>query len=178
MLWFMGSQRVGHDWATELNWLCWFLLYMNMNQPQPYVPSLLNLPPHPTPLGCQRAQGWVPCVTQQTPTGSLFYTWQCICFHATLLIRLTLSFPHCVHSLFSMSGTAFLPRKQAHQYHPSRFCTPALILQYLPFSFWLSSLCTIGCRFIYLKCVLFYSCNIPLYIGTTVSVSIHLSVDI
>ena len=19
-LWFMGSQRVGHDWATELNW--------------------------------------------------------------------------------------------------------------------------------------------------------------
>ena len=21
MLWFMGSQRVGHDWATELNWL-------------------------------------------------------------------------------------------------------------------------------------------------------------
>ena len=21
MLWFMGSQRVGHDWATELNWI-------------------------------------------------------------------------------------------------------------------------------------------------------------
>ena len=21
VLWFMGSQRVGHDWATELNWL-------------------------------------------------------------------------------------------------------------------------------------------------------------
>ena len=20
MLWFMGLQRVGHDWATELNW--------------------------------------------------------------------------------------------------------------------------------------------------------------
>ena len=20
VLWFMGSQRVGHDWATELNW--------------------------------------------------------------------------------------------------------------------------------------------------------------
>ena len=19
-LWFMGSQRIGHDWATELNW--------------------------------------------------------------------------------------------------------------------------------------------------------------
>ena len=21
VLWFMGSQRVGHDWATELNWI-------------------------------------------------------------------------------------------------------------------------------------------------------------
>ena len=20
LLWFMGSQRVGHDWAAELNW--------------------------------------------------------------------------------------------------------------------------------------------------------------
>ena len=24
MLVFMGSQRVGHDWATELNWLNWY----------------------------------------------------------------------------------------------------------------------------------------------------------
>ena len=25
VLWFMGSQRVGHDWTTELNWiLCFF----------------------------------------------------------------------------------------------------------------------------------------------------------
>ena len=24
MLWFMGSQRVGHDWATELNWIFLF----------------------------------------------------------------------------------------------------------------------------------------------------------
>ena len=23
MLWFMGLQRVGHDWATELNWTEW-----------------------------------------------------------------------------------------------------------------------------------------------------------
>ena len=28
MLWFMGSQRVRHDWATELNW------YKNCNQGQ------------------------------------------------------------------------------------------------------------------------------------------------
>jgi len=25
MLWFMGSQRVGHDWATELNWTDWLM---------------------------------------------------------------------------------------------------------------------------------------------------------
>ena len=24
VLWFMGSQRVGHDWVTELNWTNWF----------------------------------------------------------------------------------------------------------------------------------------------------------
>ena len=23
VLWFMGLQRVGHDWATELNWSCY-----------------------------------------------------------------------------------------------------------------------------------------------------------
>ena len=22
MLWFMGSQKFGHDWVTELNWMC------------------------------------------------------------------------------------------------------------------------------------------------------------
>ena len=25
VLWFMGSQRVGHDWETELNWLNWIM---------------------------------------------------------------------------------------------------------------------------------------------------------
>ena len=26
MLWFMGSQRVRHDWATELNWTDWIIV--------------------------------------------------------------------------------------------------------------------------------------------------------
>ena len=26
VLWFMGSQRVGHDWATELNWVSWVVI--------------------------------------------------------------------------------------------------------------------------------------------------------
>ena len=44
MLQFMGSQRVGHDWATELNWtdslftmLCLFLLYSKMTQLNIYI---------------------------------------------------------------------------------------------------------------------------------------------
>ena len=28
MLRFMGSQRVGHDWATELNWTEWLIQYI------------------------------------------------------------------------------------------------------------------------------------------------------
>ena len=34
MLWFMGSQRVGHDWATELNWTE-LKQYMSLSLPKP-----------------------------------------------------------------------------------------------------------------------------------------------
>ena len=30
---FMGSQRDGHDWATELNWICWTLLRASQAKP-------------------------------------------------------------------------------------------------------------------------------------------------
>ena len=30
VLWFMGSQRVGHDWATELNWTEYALTFSSM----------------------------------------------------------------------------------------------------------------------------------------------------
>ena len=40
--------------------------------------------------------------------------------------------------------------EQAHQYHPSRFHIYAFLMWYLFFSFWLTSLCIIGSRFIYL----------------------------
>ena len=35
ILWFMGSQRVGHNWATELNWtdLNWIVAYMYNRNP-------------------------------------------------------------------------------------------------------------------------------------------------
>ena len=67
MLQCMGSQRVGHDWATELNWTVSSLLSL---------PLTLQCPYHP----CRSSQitGWIPCVTGQLSTSYLFYTWQCI----------------------------------------------------------------------------------------------------
>ena len=32
MLWFMGSQRVGHDWATELNWTDTYTIIENKTE--------------------------------------------------------------------------------------------------------------------------------------------------
>ena len=59
--------------------LCWFLLYINMNQPQvlcicplPLEP-LSHLSAHPTPLGCHRAPGGASRVTPQILTGYLFH---------------------------------------------------------------------------------------------------------
>ena len=58
--------------------LCWFLPHTSVNQPQVDINSLplespSHLPPHPTPLCCRRALGGGPRVTQQIPTGCLFY---------------------------------------------------------------------------------------------------------
>ena len=50
--------------------LCWFMPYINMNQPQVYT--------CPTPLGCQRAPGFELPVIEQIPIGCLFYIWSCI----------------------------------------------------------------------------------------------------
>ena len=45
MLWSMGSQRVGHDWATELNWIFHSV----------YVPHL------PYPFNCRRTSRLLLC---------------------------------------------------------------------------------------------------------------------
>ena len=91
----------------------------------PSQASLLS--PNPTPLGHHRASGWAPCVIQQLLTSYIFYTRQCIYVDATFSIRTTLSFPHCVHKAVSTSASPFLPCKQVHQYHFSRFHLYALV---------------------------------------------------
>ena len=42
VLWFMGSQRVGHDWETELNWIQYFYLIYTHIQVLPT--SIFNWP--------------------------------------------------------------------------------------------------------------------------------------
>ena len=47
-----------------------------------YIPSVLGLPHHPTPLGHHRAPSWAPWARKQLPTSYLFYTRWCI--HVTV----------------------------------------------------------------------------------------------
>ena len=35
MLWFMGSKRVGHDWATELNWISACIAFLGLHNKVP-----------------------------------------------------------------------------------------------------------------------------------------------
>ena len=37
MLWSVGSQRIGHNWATELNWFLW-LIDLTFQVPMKYCP--------------------------------------------------------------------------------------------------------------------------------------------
>ena len=104
--------------------LCWFLPYMNVNQPQVYrCPLPFEPPPNPIPL--------LEVVTEHQVELSVLYSNAplAICFMCSnvsvsmLLSQLVLpSLPHTVStSLFSMSVTLFLPCTQAHQYHLSKF---------------------------------------------------------
>ena len=102
---------------------------------------------------------------------------------ANLLIFPTLSFPHCAHKfVLYVCLSLFLPCKSVHQYHFSRFHTYVEIWHLL-FSFWLTSLCMTNSRFVHLTTsdyfVPFYGWVIRIiYIYTTTSLSIHISVNI
>ena len=75
-----------------------------------HVPSLFNLPRHPTPLGWYR----VPVEFPETYSNShwLFYIYGNVSVHVTLFIHLTLSSPLSMTiSLFFMSVSPLLPWK-------------------------------------------------------------------
>ena len=120
--------------------------HINMNRP--WVPICAPSPPgccYTTPL-------WVPRVTQPLPTGSLPYTWKCKlpCYslHTSHLFPPPQPLCPCVSSLClllhccpvnNFTGTSSLD--------PIYIC---ISICYLSFSFWLTSLCIKGSRFIYL----------------------------
>ena len=134
------------------------------------IPSLLHLPPphpHPTPRGPHGALSWAPC-SSSFPLA--------VCFtHGKVYISvllLTLSF----HPLLPL----LCP--QVHSLHLRLYI--CVSIWYLFFSFWLSSLCITGSRFVHLNSTdsnSFLSvANIPLCIRPIwiCSLSIHVLMDI
>ena len=71
VLWFMGSQRDGHDWVTELNW--------HKSAMGVHVSLILNPPPISLPIPSLRVipvhQLWVPCFLHWAWTNDLFHIW-------------------------------------------------------------------------------------------------------
>ena len=132
-------------------WL--FLPYVNINQPQGYVSSASwtlppNLPPNCIPLGCPRAPA----------LGSLLHAsnlhWSSI-LHMVMYIfqcySLKSSHPRLLPpSLFFPSVSPLLPSMLDHHYWLSKFHIFSINIQYLSFSFWLTSYCKICFNFIYL----------------------------
>ena len=129
--------------------LYWFLLYINTDQPQIFIVPLLNLPPtlsHPSRLS-QTFRFELSASYSKFPL-AIYFTYDNI--YASILL-----FPFVPPSssltvstrLFFMCVSHLLPCKKVHQFYLFRFHIYALI--YLFFSFWLTSFCIIGSRFIY-----------------------------
>ena len=108
-----------------------------------YIPSLWKLSPLPcTPLGHHRAQRWAPCATEQLLISYLFYTQWCVC-----ILILPSQFispspsPCCVHFVPSLH-LHLCSSLQVGSSEPF-FLDSIYIyvnIQYMFFSFWLTSL--------------------------------------
>ena len=110
----------------------------------PYWTSLL--PPSPSnPSAFGRAPVWVPWVLQQIPIGYLFY-------YVTLFIHLP--FPllssHLVHSSVLYVCFSIAVMKINSSVPSLQIPYICVSIQYLYFSFWLTSLCIMGYSFIHL----------------------------
>ena len=70
-----------------------------------HAPSLLNVPPHPTPLGRHRARVWVPCLIQPLSTD---------CFtNGNVCVSILPSQPKCCRSIMTGEGGEDLIFKSA-----------------------------------------------------------------
>ena len=98
------SSKFIYFWLED-NWctiLCWSLSYINMiydigihMSPPSLTSTPFSTPSHP--LGCHGAPDLSSLHHNKFPL-AIYFTYGNVCFHVTLSIRLTLSFPHCVHN--------------------------------------------------------------------------------
>jgi len=148
-------------------------------------PSWTPLPPPSSPYPSRSSQstGFGCPASFITHSLVIYFTYgNVLCFNAILSNHPTLSFSWVQKSIlyicvsFAALHVALLV--------PS-FWIPYTCVEvwYLSFSFWLTSLCIIGFTFIHLirtdsNAFLFTVSNIPLCICTTISLSIHLLMDI
>ena len=109
------KQSAGMAWGVELkdllfifNWRVIALQYCvgfchtstRISHSYTYVPSILTLPPisHPLPPPQLSQSSGLSFLSHTASSHWLFYSWWCVCFHATTLsVRPTVSFLSCVH---------------------------------------------------------------------------------
>ena len=134
------------------------------------------------PSRSSQSTSWALCATQHLPTSYLFYTRQCIYINATFSVYPPFSFPCCVHKSI-LHVSASIPVLQIGSSVPL-FKIPYICvnIQYFSLFVLLHSIWkTLGSS-TSLQKTQFHSflwiSNIPLYICTTTSLSIHLLMDI
>ena len=112
MLRFMGSQRVGHDWVTELNWCVWVCMLgyvcsfiicgdlgshhsqgAALSPPDMVTPSGCTFIIHPTPV----PKPWIPLISSPS-----LQFWECY-INGPILCR---TFWNCFFFSFSLSTIA------------------------------------------------------------------------
>ena len=162
-----------------------------------YVPSLLSILPlsQPTPLSCQRAPGQAPCFAWQPPTHYLFERQAglpvlhgdlplAICsMHGSAYMSVLLSsfiLPSASPTGSTVCSLHLLP----HSFPTDSFFSTAFLdSTYMIFAFlFLTSLYVTGSRLMHLTTTdsnpfLLWLSNIPLYICTTSSLSVHQSMN-
>ena len=126
VLQFMESQRVGHDWATELNWTdivfffkflfftftlqycIGFAIHQHESTTGIHVFAILNPLP---PLSLYHLSGHpsapAPSIQYRTWTGNSFHTLYFTCFNAILPNLPTLSLSHRVHKTVLYISVSF-----------------------------------------------------------------------
>ena len=131
------------------------LPYIDMNQPRVYMISQSRTPfPPPIPY---HLSGSSPCTSPKHPVSCIEYRLVIRFLHDSIHVSVPFSqiippspSPSESKSLFYTSVSLLLSRIQGHHYHLSKFHIYVLVYCIGVFSFWLTSLCIIGSRFIHL----------------------------